>query len=41
MLEECGYDVPLDKLELVVKCPSNVGIGCEYMNVFYAEVSGH
>ncbi len=38
ILEECGYDVPLSKVEAVQTCLAAVGISGERMTLFYAEV---
>ena len=39
VMEECGYDIPLEKLEHVMTFLSGVGISGENMHLFYAEVT--
>ena len=39
VLEECGYDVALDKFEHILTFLSGVGIGGENMHLFYVEVT--
>uniref|UniRef100_A0A915KV25 Uridine diphosphate glucose pyrophosphatase NUDT14 n=1 Tax=Romanomermis culicivorax TaxID=13658 RepID=A0A915KV25_ROMCU len=37
--EECGFDVPLEKIEKIVKCAGSVGISGTEQTMFYAEVN--
>ena len=39
ILEECGYDVPLNCIERVMSYYSSVGVSGSYQILFYAEVS--
>lgn len=39
ILEECGYDVPLENIEHVQQLVGSVGIAGDPMNMFYAEVT--
>merc|ERR1712059_24450 len=38
-MEECGYDVPLDKFEHILTFLSGVGISGANMHIFYTEVT--
>ena len=39
VLEECGYDTPLENIDHVLTFLSGVGIGGENMHLFYTEVT--
>jgi len=39
VLEECGYDVPLDKFQYVISYRSGIGVSGDKQNLFYAEVT--
>ena len=39
ILEECGYDVPLNCIEKITSYYSSVGVSGSYQTLFYAEVS--
>ena len=39
VLEECGYDIPLEQMERVTSFFSSVGFGASTQTLFYAEVS--
>ena len=39
VLEECGYDVPEDKIQKITCCRSGVGISGSLQTLFYAEVT--
>uniref|UniRef100_A0A336MRY2 Uridine diphosphate glucose pyrophosphatase NUDT14 n=1 Tax=Culicoides sonorensis TaxID=179676 RepID=A0A336MRY2_CULSO len=39
VLEECGYDVPLDKIEEVLVYRSGVGVSSAVQSLFYCEVT--
>lgn len=39
VLEECGYNVPLDKLERICSCRSGVGTSGALMTLYFAEVT--
>ena len=39
VLEECGFDAPLQNFEVVVSSRGNVGIAGNKMTMFYVEVS--
>lgn len=38
VLEECGYDVPLDKFEKVITYRSGVGVMGDKSHMYYAEI---
>ncbi|XP_050729186.1 uridine diphosphate glucose pyrophosphatase NUDT14-like [Eriocheir sinensis] len=38
-LEECGYNVPVEKFEHVKTCRAGVGVSGDRMTMFYAEVT--
>ena len=39
IFEECGYDVPEDRIQRITSCRSGVGISGTLQTMFYAEVS--
>ena len=39
ILEECGYDVPLNCIEKITSYYSSVGVSGSYQTLFYAEVT--
>lgn len=39
IFEECGYDVPEDKIQRITSCRSGVGISGSLQTLFYAEVT--
>ena len=39
ILEECGYDVPLNCIEKITSYHSSVGVSGSYQTLFYAEVT--
>lgn len=39
ILEECGYNVPLDCIEKITSYHSSVGVSGSYQTLFYAEVT--
>jgi len=38
VLEECGYEIPLNNLEFIVSFPSSVGSSGDNQTMFFAEV---
>lgn len=39
IMEECGYDVPLDEIEKITSFYSSVGFGASVQTLYYAEVT--
>lgn len=39
ILEECGYDVPLDKIEKITSFHTNVGVSGSLQSLFFAKIN--